>query len=71
MYPRIDGGTMNRLKGMTINDDLKAGRGQAEIISGIKLSIIGWDRKYNDYENGVARLLFRKTMRLGTPFSSF
>ena len=25
---RIDGGTMNRLKGMTINDDLKAGKGQ-------------------------------------------
>jgi hypothetical protein len=53
------------------DDDLKAGRGQAEIISGIKLSIIGWDRKYNDYENGVARLLYRRTIRLGTPFSSF
>jgi len=62
---------MNRLKGMTINDDLKAGRSQAEIISGIKLSIIGWDKKYNDYENRVARLLYRRTMRLGTPFSSF
>ena len=62
---------MNRLKGMTINDDLKAGRSQAGIISGIKLSIIGWDKKYNDYENRVARLLYRRTMRLGTPFSSF
>jgi hypothetical protein len=69
--PNRWGEPMIRPKAMTINDDLKAGRGQAEIISGIKLSIIGWDRKYNDYENGVARLLYRRTIRLGTPFSSF
>jgi IS605 OrfB family transposase len=26
---------------------------------GIKLSIIGWDRRYDDYENGEARLVYR------------
>ena len=52
------------------DDDLKARRGQAEVISGIKLSIIGWDRKYSDYENRVASLLYRRTMRLKTPLQA-
>jgi IS605 OrfB family transposase len=30
-----------------------------EIIGGIKLSIIGWDRRYDQYENGEARLVYR------------
>jgi transposase len=30
-----------------------------EIIGGIKLSIIGWDRGYDGYENGEARLVYR------------
>jgi IS605 OrfB family transposase len=33
--------------------------GYVEIIGGIKLSIIGWDRRYNGYENGEARLVYR------------
>jgi len=34
--------------------------GYVEIIGGIRLSIIGWDRKYDDYENGEARLVYRE-----------
>jgi transposase len=30
-----------------------------EIIGGIKLKIIGWDRRYDGYENGEARLVYR------------
>ncbi|MFZ8824015.1 MAG: hypothetical protein ACO2O0_07720, partial [Desulfurococcales archaeon] len=30
-----------------------------EITSGIRLSIIGWDRRYDGYENGEARLVYR------------
>jgi putative transposase len=30
-----------------------------EIIGGIKLRIIGWDRRYDGYENGEARLVYR------------
>jgi hypothetical protein len=31
--------------------------GYVEIIGGIRLKIIGWDRRYDDYENGEARLV--------------
>jgi putative transposase len=30
-----------------------------EIIGGVKLKIIGWDRRYDGYENGEARLVYR------------
>jgi putative transposase len=30
-----------------------------EIIGGIRLKIIGWDRRYDQYENGGARLVYR------------
>jgi IS605 OrfB family transposase len=30
-----------------------------EIIGGIRLKIIGWDRRYDQYENGEARLVYR------------
>ncbi len=33
--------------------------GYVEIAGGIKLSIIGWDRRYDEYENGEARLVYR------------
>jgi IS605 OrfB family transposase len=33
--------------------------GYVEIIGGIRLSIIGWDRRYDEYENGEARLVYR------------
>jgi transposase len=33
--------------------------GYVEIIGGIKLRIIGWDRRYDEYENGEARLVYR------------
>jgi len=33
--------------------------GYVEIAGGIKLSIIGWDRRYDHYENGEARLVYR------------
>jgi putative transposase len=33
--------------------------GYMEIIGGIKLKIIGWDRRYDGYENGEARLVYR------------
>jgi len=33
--------------------------GYVEIIGGVKLKIIGWDRRYNSYENGEARLVYR------------
>jgi putative transposase len=33
--------------------------GYVEIIGGTKLSIIGWDRRYDQYENGEARLVYR------------
>ena len=33
--------------------------GYVEIIGGIKLRIIGWDRRYDGYENGEARLVYR------------
>jgi transposase len=33
--------------------------GYVEIIGGVKLKIIGWDRRYNSYENGEARLIYR------------
>ncbi|MDT7889497.1 MAG: IS200/IS605 family accessory protein TnpB-related protein [Desulfurococcales archaeon] len=31
-----------------------------EIIGGIRLKIIGWDRRYDQYENGEARLVYRE-----------
>jgi putative transposase len=34
--------------------------GYVEIIGGVKLKIIGWDRRYNSYENGEARLVYRE-----------
>jgi IS605 OrfB family transposase len=33
--------------------------GYMEIIGGIRLRIIGWDKRYDDYENGEARLVYR------------
>jgi putative transposase len=33
--------------------------GYVEIIGGIRLKIIGWDRRHNSYENGEARLVYR------------
>ncbi|MDT7889077.1 MAG: hypothetical protein RQ885_08900 [Desulfurococcales archaeon] len=30
-----------------------------EITGRVKLRIIGWDRRYDDYENGEARLVYR------------
>jgi len=33
--------------------------GYVEIIGGVKLKIIGWDRRYDQYENGEARLIYR------------
>jgi len=33
--------------------------GYVEIIGGFKLKIIGWDRRYDQYENGEARLIYR------------
>jgi len=33
--------------------------GYVEIIGGIKLRIISWDRKYDGYENGETRLVYR------------
>jgi IS605 OrfB family transposase len=33
--------------------------GYVEIIGGIRLKIIGWDRRYDQYENGGARLVYR------------
>ena len=37
----------------------KVKEGYVEIIGGIRLRIIGWDRRYDDYENGEARLVYR------------
>jgi hypothetical protein len=34
--------------------------GYVEIIGGIKLKIIGWDRRYNEYENREARLVYKE-----------
>jgi transposase len=31
-----------------------------EIIGGVRLRIIGWDKRYDDYENGEARLVYRE-----------
>jgi len=33
--------------------------GYVEIAGGIRLKIIGWDRRYDGYENGEARLVYR------------
>jgi hypothetical protein len=33
--------------------------GYVEIIGGIRLKIIGWDGRYDQYENGEARLVYR------------
>jgi hypothetical protein len=33
--------------------------GYVEIIGGIRLKNIGWDRRYDEYENGEARLVYR------------
>jgi transposase len=33
--------------------------GYVKIIGGIRLRIIGWDMRYDDYENGEARLVYR------------
>ena len=33
--------------------------GHVEIIGGLKLKIIGWDRRYDQYENREARLVYR------------
>jgi IS605 OrfB family transposase len=34
--------------------------GHVEIIGGIRLKIIGWDRRYDDYENREARLVYKR-----------
>ena len=33
--------------------------GYVEIIGGIRLKIIGWDRRYDQYESREARLVYR------------
>jgi len=33
--------------------------GYVEIVGGIRLEIIGWDRRYDEYENREARLVYR------------
>jgi len=38
----------------------RVGDGYVEIIGGIKLRIIGWDRRYDQYENREARLVYRE-----------
>jgi transposase len=37
----------------------KVKEGYVEIIGGVRLKIIGWDRRYEGYENGEARLVYR------------
>jgi IS605 OrfB family transposase len=37
----------------------RIGDGYIEIIGGVKLKIIGWDRRYDGYENGEAGLVYR------------
>ena len=34
--------------------------GHVEIIGGIRMKIIGWDRRYDQYENREARLVYRE-----------
>jgi len=34
--------------------------GYVEIIGGIRLRIIGWDRRYDQYENREARLVYKE-----------
>jgi transposase len=34
--------------------------GYVEIIGGIRLKIIGWDRRYDQYDNREARLVYRE-----------
>jgi len=34
--------------------------GYVEIIGGIRLRIVGWDRRYDEYENREARLIYRR-----------
>ena len=34
--------------------------GYVEIIGGLRLRIVGWDRRYDDYENREARLIYKK-----------
>ena len=34
--------------------------GYIEIIGGIRLKIIGWDRRYDEYENREARLIYKR-----------
>jgi len=34
--------------------------GYVEIIGGIRLKIIGWDKRYNEYENREARLVYKE-----------
>jgi hypothetical protein len=34
--------------------------GYVEIIGGIRLRIIGWDRRYDDYKNREARLVYKR-----------
>jgi hypothetical protein len=34
--------------------------GYVEIIGGMRLRIIGWDRRYDDYKNREARLVYKK-----------
>jgi len=38
--------------------------GYVEIIGGLRLRIIGWDRRYDDYENREARLVYRRDMMI-------
>jgi putative transposase len=40
--------------------------GYVEIAGGIKLKIIGWDRRYDEYENGEARLVYRDNKMIGS-----
>jgi IS605 OrfB family transposase len=38
--------------------------GYVEIIGGIRLRIVGWDRRYDDYKNREARLVYKKDMMI-------
>ncbi len=39
--------------------------GYVEIIGGIRLKILGWDRRYDQYENREARLVYRNGIEMG------
>jgi len=44
---------------LTYGDSYRIREGYVEIIGGYRLRIIGWDRRYDNYENRGARLVYR------------